>query len=110
MRPPYDRNMYFYIVPIIKLLKMVTLCPTPSYYSVQFYVYRLLIAPSIIDNLILLLLATQFKRLTLVGPKTLRNNFINARNATGSARVKKNDKIIILLTKTTARKYNPRTL
>ena len=26
--------------------------PTPSYYSVQFHVYRLLIAPSIIDNLI----------------------------------------------------------
>ena len=25
---------------------------TPSYYSVQFHVYRLLIAPSIIDNLI----------------------------------------------------------
>ena len=26
--------------------------PTPSYYSVQFHVYRSLIAPSIIDNLI----------------------------------------------------------
>ena len=26
---------------------------TPSYYSVQFHVYRLLIAPSIIDNLII---------------------------------------------------------
>ena len=25
VRPPYNRNMYFYIVPIIKLLKMVTL-------------------------------------------------------------------------------------
>ena len=24
--PPYNRNMYFYIVPIIKLLKMVTMC------------------------------------------------------------------------------------
>ena len=26
VQPPYNRNMYFYIAPIIKLLKMVTLC------------------------------------------------------------------------------------
>ena len=39
---------------------------TPSYYSVQFHVYRLLIAPSIIDNLIkyliIVLLALKKKR------------------------------------------------
>ena len=28
---------------------------TPSYYSVQFHVYRLLIAPSIMDNLIIII-------------------------------------------------------
>ena len=28
--PPYNRNMYFYIMPIIELLKMVTLCDMNS--------------------------------------------------------------------------------
>ena len=32
---PYNRNMYFYIVPIIKLLKMVTLWNSDSYLHYQ---------------------------------------------------------------------------
>ena len=38
VQPPYNKNMYFYILPIIKLLKMVTLCITvKDFHIVSFY-------------------------------------------------------------------------
>ena len=39
VQPPYNRNMCFYIAPIIKLLKMVTLCIFHYCASSTFYTF-----------------------------------------------------------------------
>ena len=55
-----NKTLYFvkrYYSQILRYLRkcMKKFNITPSYYSVQFHVYPLLIAPSIIDNLIIYL-------------------------------------------------------